>query len=611
MKNMMLYSLTAVGLLSSSLALAKPVIVKDWALDDTAEASCVASTNRTIHGQNYRLELSLDKSGLYPVEVWVREVPSSGQTRAFKFTTETRPSQSFAFAPYQDAAGNEIFWQVPNDTASLIAYLKRETRALILAQVPQGAGAPLTQAVDFSLRGSSAVIDALITQCNQNKALTQSEFEKAFVGSQTVALDGLKLEEEKTARLRSIYMGAVVAHTQKLQAQKELTALNTRYAKQIAELSKVTGELDQLTQKELTSLQAQKNSIQARLESLEQQIRAAAIDIEAKEAEIVGANADYDAAWRTLAPYEAEHTRLVNAVTTARNEVNVAQGRLSDLEAQINSKLNALSRAESEVNSLRSQLSRADNELRDLRLMSDNTESAYNRFEERRERQERLREHPLLRYCESSRADVCNYAARTAESEIHREVENIRQRLSSNTNEVRSLLQQKNDQISRLSSQIRDYADYQIPNLRNQVTDLRNQRPSWESRLAQAHDEVSRRSAALATYDNSVGYTAKKAAVDTASSRVVGLRADLAKLDNNRATLIRSRQTASVDLLSTDKKIEAVLAKIQATQDRSSQLNQALIPYFEEKSRLENSIAAFERSVAVNKAAFTSILTSL
>lgn len=611
MKKTMIYSLSVAGLLTSSVATAKPVVIKDWALDDTAEASCVASTNRTINGQNYRLELSLDKSGLYPVEVWVREVPSSGQTRAFKFTTETRPSQNFAFAPYKDAAGNEIFWQVPSDTASLIAYLKRETRALILAQAPNGAGAPITKAVDFSLRGSSAVIDALIAQCNQNKALTQGEFEKAFVGAQTVALDALKLDEEKTAQLRSIYMGALVANTQKLQLQKELTALNTRYAKQVAELAKVTGELDQLTQKELTALQAQKDSIQSRIAALEQQIRSAALAIEAKEAEIVKANANYDAAWKVLAPYEAEHKRLADAVTTARNDVNAAQGRLNDLDAQINSKLSALSKAENEVSSLRSQLSRADSELRELRLTGDNTESAYNRFEDRRERMERLREHPLLRYCENTRADVCNYAARNVESEINREVDNIRQRLSSNTNEVRSLIQQKNDQISRLSSQVRDYADYQIPNLRNQVTDLRNQRPAWESRLANARNEVSQRNAALASYDNSVGYAAKKAAVDAASSVVVGLRADVAKLDNNRATLVRSRETAQADLLSTDKKIEAVLAKIQATQDRSSQLNQALVPYFEEKSRLETGIASLERAIATNKAAFTGILTNL
>ncbi|KYG63206.1 hypothetical protein AZI86_16005 [Bdellovibrio bacteriovorus] len=604
-------SLIASTLLLSSTVLAKPVIVKDWALDDTDANSCIASTVRTLNNQKYRLELTLDKSGLYPVELWIREMPGTIETRAFKFTTEVKPLKSFAFAPFKDSAGNTTFWQVPSDTAALISYLKRETRFMAFAQIPNGAAAPTTKAVDFSLRGSSAVIDALIAQCNKKQALDRSAFEQSFVPTQVASLDALKLDEEKTAQLRSIYMGALATNAQKTKLQQQLVALNTQYAKQIQELAKVTGTLDQLTQKELVTLQNQKATIQAKIASLETQIASQQAAISAKEAEIVQANANYDAAWKVLAPFETEHKRLADNVQISRNDVASSQKRLADIDAQISNTSSSISRAENEVGSLRSQINTAESELRNIRSAADNAESDYRRFDDRRERDARMREHPLLRYCYQERADVCNWQTRSIESDINNEVDNIRRRLSSNTDQARSQVNQKLDRISSLNSSLRDYQDSRIPNLRSQLSDLRSQRPSVESALSRAKTEVSNRSAALQSYDSSVGYAEKKAAVDGASAVVVKLRGEMAQLEEAKKTSIRTREQQTLALLDTDKKIAAVLTKIQETQDRSSELNQALVPYMEEKSRIENEISFTQASIEANKAAFSQIITTL
>ena len=610
-KNIRRLSLMASGFLLSSVAMAKPVIVKDWALDDTDANSCIATTNRTVNGQNYRLDLTLDKSGLYPVEVWVREVPGTSETRAFKFTTEVKPVKSFAFAPYKDASGNTIFWQVPNDTAGLVSYLKRESRFLVFAQIPNGAAAPISKAVDFSLRGSSAVIDALIAQCNKNQALDRSAFEQSFIPLQTASLDALKLDEEKTTKLRSVYMGALLADAQKAKLQKELVSLNTQYAKQIQELARVTGALDQLTQKELTALQNQKAAIQARIADLETQIADKQTAIVAKESEIVRANANYDAAWKILAPFEAEHKRLAGNVQASRDDVSSNQRRLADIDAQISTKSRALSDAESSVNSLRSQLSQAEDELRYARNDSDNSDSAYRRFDSGRERDARLREHPLLRYCYLNRGDACNWTARNVESEINNEVDRIGSRLSSNVDTARVRVSQKNDKISSINSRLRDYADYQIPTLRNQLTDLRSKRPSVESDLSRAKTEVSNRLNALQSYDTSVGYAEKRAAVDAASQVVVGLRSEMSALESDKQASIRARETETLAMLDTDRKIEAVLIRIRESEDRSSQLNQALAPYFAEKTRLELEISNMATTISVNKTAYAAIIMAL
>lgn len=609
-KNFRSLSLIASGVLLSSTVFAKPLIVKDWALDDTNEQSCVATTNRTVNNQNYRLELSLDKSGLYPVEIWIRETQGSAEPRAFKFTTEVKPVRSFAFAPFKDATGATIFYQVPTDTASLISYLKRETRFLAYALIPNGAAAPLTKAVDFSLRGSSAVIDALIAQCNKGQALDRSSFELSFIPTQT-ALDPLKLDEEKTAQLRSIYMGALLTHRQKIQLQKELGVLNTQYAKQIQELAKVSGTLDQLTQKELIALQNQKASIQSRIASLESQIAHQQAAISAKETEIVRANASYDSAWKVLAPFEAEHKRLAEGVQLARRDVSSGQSRLADIDAQISGKSQSLSRLENEVDSLRSRLFQAESDLRVIRNDVDNTDSSYRRFDDRRERDERMREHPLLRFCHRERADACDWTARNIESEIHREVDTIRQRLTKNMDTVRARINQKQDQISSLSSQVRDYADFQIPTLRGQLTDLRNQRPAVESQIFRAREDLSQRAAALQSYDSSVGYAQKKAAVDAASAVVVGLRGEMTRLEEERRKSIQTREQQTLASLDTDKKIENVLLRIRESEGRSSELNQALAPYFAEKTRIELAVADHEAAIATNKNAYASLISSL
>lgn len=604
------WGVIASSILLFSLAQAKPVIVKDWALDDTSPDSCLASTNRTINSQNYRLELSLDRSGRYPVEIWIREIPGTAQTRAFKFTTEVRPSKNFAFAPFKDASGNTVFWQVPTDTATLVSYLKRETRFLAIAQIPNGAAAPTLKAVDFSLRGSSAVIDALISQCNKNQTLDRGNFEQSFIPVQTATLDPLKLDEDKTAQLRSLYMGALVANDEKLRLLKELGALNTQYAKQIQELAKVTGTLDQLTQKELITLQNQKTVIQARIVSLENQINSQQAAIAAKESEIVQANGRYDAAWKILAPYEAEHKRLASQVQMAKEGVAINQKRLSDIDGQIGVKARALTTAENSVPALRSQISQNEIDLRNARNDADNSDSDYRRFDGRRERDARLREHPLLRYCFQNRAEVCGWTARNIESDINNEVETIGNRLRSNVDVSRTRVNQRQAAVDSLNSRLRDLVNYEIPDLRNQLTDLRNQRPAIESSLVRARTEVSNAVAALQSYDTSVGYAEKKAAVDSASQVVIALRAEMSRLESDKQASVRNRETQTLALLDTDKKIDAVLIRIRETEERSSELNQALVPYFTEKSRLETSMSQYESAIASNKMAYASIIAA-
>jgi predicted nucleic acid-binding Zn-ribbon protein len=603
------FSLFASSILLMNIALAKPVTVKDWSLDDSG-AVCVASTTRTVSGQTYRFELSFDKSGLYPVEAWVREIPTTATTQAFRIQTEVAPIQSFAMTQTLDANGAASFWQVPTDTNALISYIKRQTRLMAVALTPNGAAAPSTKNVDFSLRGSSDIVDALITQCNKGKAIVQSDFEKSFIPVQVTSMDPLKFDYAKSAELRRLYLDAVKTNADKIALQGQLTTLNTQYAKLIQELAAANGSLDQMTKTQLVNLQNQKTALTNQIASLDQQLLQQKSVITAKETEVSSANAVYDQAWGVLAPYEAEHKRLNDLTDAAKRNLSANQSRLADIDQSIRSKTAAIDDSQSEVSSLQSQMAQADSAVQRARYDVDQTGYIYQRFDAYRERDERIGWHPITRFCRSSHAEACNNLMYKVSSYADQEVSAIQNRLSANINWAQNNLTSQNNVWSQLDAKIRNLTQIEIPRLRDQISDLRSQRPSYENAVNQAQNDVINRSAATNSYDQSVGYAAKKADVNAKAAVVVKLQNDLKALEATQTSMQNARNQNASNLAATDRGIQDLLTKIQQTQGRTSELNKALEPYFATKAQIESSINLAIQVIQADKAAFAQSVTA-
>ncbi|MFM6928649.1 MAG: hypothetical protein ACKOX6_09300 [Bdellovibrio sp.] len=595
--------LLATSLLMTSIATAKPVTVKDWSLDDTGPI-CIASTTRIVDGQTYRFELTFDKSGAYPAEAWIREVPSTTTTKGFRLITEVKPVQSFAFSTLQDASGNVTFWQIPADTNSLVSYIKRQTRLLVQALTPNGAEAPLSKQVDFSLRGSSDVVNALVTNCAKGKSLVQAEFEKSFVPNLTAPLDPLKLDEIKTAHLRSLYQNSIAANAQKAALLKELTTLNSQYAKQIQELAKVTGTLDQLTQKELVRLQTQKTTVEAKIKTLEQQLVNQDNVIKAKEGDVAVANAAYDKAWGILSPLESEHQRLAGLIRDAKKDLSANQDRLESINDEIRSQNNRLSDYNDSLNSLRSQLSQVESVLRSAAMDAEFTDRNYRYFDGSRQRDDLYRIHPVVEYCRRERSSECSRLLNSASSSIESEVSKVQSRLYDNVNSARRVYSEKQSLVEDINSKIRSINNYDIPNTQNTISNLRSQRSSAENAIARSEGTVSSRTSALQSYDSSVQYAAKKADVEAKSTVVLKLQKDLKSLEADKSTLAKTRTQQVALLASTDKQIQDTLVKIQTSQDRESVLNKALVPYFAEKLRIDTAVAQVDAAILANKTEF-------
>ncbi|WP_413580889.1 hypothetical protein [Bdellovibrio sp. HCB288] len=598
--NALRLTLITSSILISNFAFAKPVTVKDWSLDDTSSV-CVASTSRNVGGQTYRFELRFEKSGNSPVEAYIRD--ASGLATAFRFTTEVKPIQSFAFIPLQNADGSLSFWQVPTDTNALVAYIKRQTRLLVQALAPNQSA----KAIDFSLRGSSDIVDALATQC-AGKALVAVDFEKSFVPAMTATMDPLKFNADQTAQLRSLYQESFNTNTLRASYQRQLTALNSQYAKQIQELGQVTGSLDQLTTKELVTLRSQKSALEMKIQSLDQQIITQQSLINSKEAEVVQANAVYDDAWKVLAPYEAEHQRLSTLAQNSKTDFSKYQGQLSNIDQSIQSKQSELNSAQDQVANLDRRLSQLDSEIQTARQYANATDSIYRGFDYNRERHDRIQWHPITEYCRRGGSEYCNSLMNKVSSYAENETYNIQNRLGQNVSVTRTQLDSKLQSYTSIANQINDYQSNVIPRLQNQISDLRSQRPSVEAAVSRTRDEVTNRTAALQSYDQSVGYAAKKADVNAKAAIVVSRQNELKTLEQTQAGYQATKSQSVAGLSATDKKIQDVLAKIQATQGRESELNKALAPYFAEKTRIEAAVLESTNLINQNRSEFAAII---
>lgn len=644
------------------------VINKDWTLEDLGSV-CVASTQRVINTETYRLELALDKSGLFPVETLLRITPdSSGRTANFVYDASKKVV--YHFAPQVDAAGNVSYWQIPRSTEALVSYIKRGNSFSVNVISP---ASPAVK-VDFSLRGSSATVDALQAKCSAGRAMTSSDFEKNFLDmTKLAALDPALFRPDQIARMRAAYFTGYAADAAKKLKEKELSALTTKYAKLIQELAKVEGTLDQLNQKELATLTGKKMALEEKIKSLEMSLSAKQSEIASKDIELQGVNAAYDSAWQQLAPHEPEFKRLSGSVSSAQSSLNSAQNRLESIDGDIAAFNRDINNLETEATNKRWRLNSSESELDRARRDYNQASRELNSYDERREIQERLRRSPgyendrreigrldqeqnrmrgdlqglerefgriksELETCRSApepqdcqaigaQVDAARDQVQRVRQELQRteaelrvkqsnveraerqaqnEVHNEKSRLAERERRARGTVAQFESEVSELERRIRDINQFEIPSLQNKVSALRGERPGVESNIRNLKSEVASRRAELDKFKQRVGYDAKRSAVEAAASEVGRVSRALARLEGEKSQINGEIAVQKKALAATMKSIENVLNSIQENQGKSTELKNLLQPYFVGKAALEAEIATQMQRLEAAKVAFNS-----
>jgi 5'-3' exonuclease len=132
--------------------------------------------------------------------------------------------------------------------------------------------------------------------------------------------------------------------------------------------------------------------------------------------------------------------------------------------------------------------------------------------------------------------------------------------------------------------------------------------PVYSGEVRAKLGELENQKSAFSQYKSRVGWDQKKANLDTKTAAVTKIQKQIDTLEAELAVFEKGKVKAIADLAATEKSIETMLAKIRAGQDRSSEINKALEPYFNDKKRIETSILAVEQNYQLKKQEFTAEL---
>lgn len=381
-----LVAVTGLILTSVQSAQAAPIFTsKDWSLEDRGSA-CVATTAVKLGPDVLKLELHLNRSSQHLLEFFVRTPLTMSQYGAVISPLDERRKIIYSFGPMQGDAQGNIFWMIPRATDSFVNYLRQQSvlpMRLLEAQAFKN--------FNFSLAGSTATIDKMIAVCHPAKNISSLNFEKAFLPATVTSIDPRKVQIAQTQVLRDSYHLGHQAFIGKGLREAELKNLKDQFAKQTKELSDVTNALAKLQTKDLPPLLTKKSDLEKKYSQLQASVQQKDQEIAQVTAQLPAAEAALKSAEAELAPIRPEYTRRKQLVDSAQSSLDRAQSRLSvvdqrinNLESQIRSLNNELTQVRSRIQSRQSELNRAESDLQ-------TAENENNRFDERREIENELR----------------------------------------------------------------------------------------------------------------------------------------------------------------------------------------------------------------------------
>lgn len=355
---------------------------KDWKLEN-----CVASTTAIYQNVTHHLEVSIDQTGLRPLEIRIRpEADLAPATLGIKAALDRKETQVYSFAPLaSQEAGREIFWNIPRGTEALVSFLKREIKfeTSIMNGQPVDPKAKVVK-LAFSLKGSTNTINELQKRCNAGKALGSDGFERAFLPAVVATVDPTRLNAGATAQLRELASQALQAFKSSTATQTEINALTAKYLAQIKEYEQLNRNLDRLTHQEMVKLQTARTTSQAAIDKANQEIPQMRGQIGGYESMLVTANHDLEQANAVLEPLIPELRKLQSAVSNAEANLSSAQSALStatNYESQTRSRLasiiSSIGDAERKVQSLQNEANGMQSEVNRARSEVDSAKRDY------------------------------------------------------------------------------------------------------------------------------------------------------------------------------------------------------------------------------------------
>jgi predicted nucleic acid-binding Zn-ribbon protein len=384
---------------------------KDWRLLDLGQ-SCVAETVATLDGVNHHLEVRIDKTAVsFPLELTIRSEVASSPIIGFSGAIDAAKKKTYVFAKLSGAGTEETFWNVPRGSEELVSYLKREMKYDV--QVSDAAGAT-GKTVSFSLRGSSLILTDLGKKCASGLNVPTAAymaFEKAFLPVSVSTIDLARVTPAKADALRTLLASARDSFMTSTTIQSDIEKLNAKYLRDINELAGLRSNIDRLTQKEVTRLEAARTAAQTAIATADLEIQNLKSQSAPTEAALIQANTDYEAAYNAVKPLLPEYNRLSANISANQQRETDARNRLSGVESTLAQANADLRRLQQESNNLRSNYQSAQAEAQNARNELQRAAQAARGFDAQAELRRRL----------SSDSRISN---------LEREVQNAEQRIN-------------------------------------------------------------------------------------------------------------------------------------------------------------------------------------
>lgn len=404
--------------------------------------------------------------------------------------------------------GHKAFLGRKSNAAAMLTLRNRFAAPLQESQSLTATIATLTQTAIPTIRQQQTDNDAL-----EERSKTEVQRLTGIIPGQEQAAAAAKVARDNAHAILAPHIPEHNALESEVEAaESEIVSSQTRIAQIDQELSTNTSRI--------RSLESDLSSHESTLRQHESNLRQAESRVRQAESEYRSFNPSSELRNRLQNNYS--YRNATSAFERARSDYSTAQRDADSVEREVESARREARAAASDRDSKQSALDscrrtpeaecRAEHDAwKVAKVMADRAEDEYQRVDGRASTA-RMRISSARSEMDRARSDMDS-----AERSVEREVDQVYSQLRSTLDSA----QRRHDELSTIvrnsESRIREIG-YELPRLRDQVSSLERERPLLVSQVSRARSDAARAESALASFEQRVGWRAKKQAYDAAEN---------------------------------------------------------------------------------------------
>ncbi len=322
-KNILLAGLASV-LLSAGLAKAETVTSGDWSLNIAVAASgakvCTATTVAGSATTDY--QLAITASEVSPFQMTIKALGRGDLEK----TIVSNLGGSQAVMSSAASVDGKQYWYIPNNSGDLIKAIKSGW------QLPFQSVGNASQAVAFSLSGSSAILSFMETECNDGLKL---ENDVLLNKLQAKPINMASLTASKVSLLKSKYLKAHQALMGLDSAEVAIVSLETEFQEDLSKKDQIVQTRNYLSKTLIPALVKEQADIKRAIPQQKREATKLEAKAPALENKLAVTKSRYQALDSELRPLLAQEGRLIDSVAGYASDINSSSRAVDSLSSSI------------------------------------------------------------------------------------------------------------------------------------------------------------------------------------------------------------------------------------------------------------------------------------